>query len=108
MSLTEDSRPAVSLKKKEVEEMQEIEVISLEGAVIKKDGQLVLLIPLSEGGQELKESSRGISDVEGDYLKIVIPEWLAGMLRIEEGDLVCVNNLNGKFNISAVSPRLVN
>jgi hypothetical protein len=108
MPLTEGSRPAVSVKKKEVEEMQEIEVISLEGAVIKKDGQLVLLIPLSEGGQELRESSRGISDVEGDYLKIVIPEWLAGMLQIEEGDLVCVNNLNRKFNISAVSSRPVN
>jgi hypothetical protein len=108
MPLTEGSRPAVSVKKKEVEEMQEIEVVSLEGAVIKKDGQLVLLIPLSEGGQELRESSRAISDVEGDYLKIVIPEWLAGMLQIEEGDLVCVNNLNRKFNILAVSPRPVN
>ena len=41
-------------------------------------------------------------------LKIVIPEWLAGMLRIEERDLVYVNNLNGKFNISGVNPRPVN
>lgn len=88
--------------------MQKIEVISLEGAVIRKEGELILLIPLSEGGEELRESSRGIADVEGDCLKIVIPEWLAGMLRIEEGDLVHVNNLNGKFNISAVSPRTVN
>jgi len=88
-----------------MEEMQEVnEVISLEGPVIKKEGRLMLLIPLSEGDEELKECSRGVSKVGGNCLKIVIPEWLAGMLRVEEGDLVNVNNLNGKFNISAVSP----
>lgn len=91
-----------------MEEMQELNVISLEGPVIKKDGQLMLLIALSDGGEELQECSRGISEVENSCLKIVIPEWLAGMLRVEEGDLVHVSNLNGKFNISAVSPRFVN
>lgn len=91
-----------------MKEMQELNVISLEGAVIKKDGQLMLLIPLSEAGEELKECSRGISTVDGNFLKIVIPEWLAGMLRVEEGDLVNVNNLQGRFNISAVNPRPVN
>lgn len=35
------------------------EVTSLEGPVIKKDGQLILLIPLSEGGEELITCSRG-------------------------------------------------
>jgi len=83
------------------------DIVSLEGPVVKRDGQLVLLIPLEEGGEELTECSRGISEVENGFLKIVIPEWLAGVLRIEEGDLVNVNNVNGKFNISAVSPRLV-
>jgi hypothetical protein len=91
---------------KNEEELKEI--TSLEGPVVKKDGQLMLLIPLSQGGDELKECSRGISEVEGSCLKIVIPEWLAGVLRIEEGDLINVNNCNGKFNISAVSPRPVN
>ena len=91
-----------------MEEMEELNVISLEGPVIKKDGQLMLLIALSDGGEELQECSRGISEVENSCLKIVIPEWLAGMLRVEEGDLVHVSNLNGKFNISAVSPRFVN
>lgn len=91
-----------------MKEMQELNVISLEGAVIKKNGQLMLLIPLSEAGEELKECSRGISTVDGNFLKIVIPEWLAGMLRVEEGDLVNVNNLQGRFNISAVNPRPVN
>ena len=91
-----------------MEEMQELNVVSLEGPVIKKDGQLMLLIPLSEGGEELKGCSEGISEVEGNSLKIVIPEWLAGVLRIEEGNLVNINNLNGKLNISAANPRPVN
>lgn len=91
-----------------MQEMVELNVISLEGPVIKKDGQLMLLIPLSDGGEELQECSRGISEIENSCLKIVIPEWLAGILRVEEGDLVHVSNLNGKFNISAVSPRFVN
>jgi len=83
------------------------EVTSLEGFVLKRNGELALWIPLEQGGEELVECSRGIAEVESGFLKIVIPEWLAGVLRIEEGDLVNVNNSNGKFNISAVSPRLV-
>jgi hypothetical protein len=91
-----------------MEETQELNVISLEGPVIKKDGQLMLLIPLTEGGEELKECSEGISEIAGHCLKIVLPDWLAKMLPVEEGDLVCINNLNGKLNISAVSSRAVN
>jgi hypothetical protein len=84
------------------------ELTSLEGPVIKNAGQLMLLIPMAEGGEELVACSKGISEVEGDFLKIVIPEWLAGVLRIEEGDLVHVSSFNGKFNISPVNPRPVN
>jgi hypothetical protein len=83
------------------------EVMSLVGPVVKVNGELTLLIPLDAGGLELTECSRGISDVQGDFLKIVIPEWLAGMLRIEEGDLVCVNNIDGEFHIQPSSPRPV-
>ena len=82
-------------------------VMSLEGPVLKVQGELMLLIPLADGGSELLECSRGISEVQGDCLKIVIPEWLAGMLRIEEGDLVCVHNTDGKFHIQASNPRPV-
>ena len=83
-------------------------VMSLEGQVLKVKGEWMLLIPLIEGGSELVECSRGISEVQGEFLKIVIPEWLAGMLRIEEGDLICVHNTGGKFHINATSPRPVN
>jgi len=81
------------------------EVMSLEGPVLKVDGQLMLLVPLGSGGSELFECSRGISEIQGDFLKIVIPEWLAGMLRIEEGDLVCVHNGDDKFHIQPSNPR---
>jgi len=83
------------------------EVMSLEGPVLKVNGELLVLIPLEEGGSELIDCSRGISEVSGEFLKIVIPEWLAGMLRIEEGDLICVSNTDGKFHIVASNPRAV-
>ena len=83
-------------------------VMSLEGPVLKVKDELMLLIPLADGGSQLVECSRGISEVQGEFLKIVIPEWLAGMLRIEEGDLICVHNTGGQFHINATSPRPVN
>lgn len=81
-------------------------VLSLEGPVLRVNGELMLLIPLEGGGAELIESSRGISEVQGEFLKIVIPEWLAGILRIEEGDLVCVQS-DGQLHIRASNPRSV-
>ena len=65
--------------------------MSLEGPVLKINGELVLMVPLDVRESELIDCSRGISEVEGPCLRIAIPEWLAGMLRIEEGDLVSVN-----------------
>jgi hypothetical protein len=82
-------------------------LVSLEGPVLKVNGELVLIIPLSAGGDDLVECSRGICEVQGEFLKIVIPEWLAGMLRIEEGDLVCLEDADGKFHITPSNPRPV-
>ena len=82
-------------------------VMTLEGPVLKVNGELMLLIPLEDGGAELIECSRGISEVQGEFLKILIPEWLAGILRIEEGDLVCVQS-DGRLHIRAVNPQHVN
>lgn len=83
------------------------EITQLEGAVLKRDGKLMLLIPLEEGGEDFVECSRGISELENGCLKIVIEEWLAGILRVEEGDRVVISNANGKFGIWAVQPRAV-
>jgi hypothetical protein len=84
--------------------MGEYNVTSLQGPVEKIDGKLVLRIPLEAGGTEFIECSRGISVVEGDYLTITIPEWMAGMLRIDAGSLVSVDNRDGKCNIQPVDP----
>ena len=53
------------------------------------------------------DCSRGISEVQGEFLKISIPCWLASVLRIEEGDLVCVHNVGGRFHIGPSEPRRV-
>jgi hypothetical protein len=83
------------------------EVMLLEGAVMKVSGELVLFVPLNGGGDELVECSRGISEVQGEFLKIVIPTWLARLLRIEEGDLICVHNSDGRLHIGPTNPRRV-
>ncbi|MFZ0915039.1 MAG: hypothetical protein WBQ76_13995 [Candidatus Korobacteraceae bacterium] len=80
------------------------DVTSLQGPVEKIDGKLTLLIPLEAGGDQFIECCRGISEIQGEYLRITIPEWLSGMLRIDEGSLVCVHNENGKFNMYPVNP----
>jgi len=81
------------------------DVFSLQGPVQKEENKLVLRIPMGAGASNFLECSRGISEIEGEYLKIVIPEWLAGMLRIDEGSLVSVDNANGKFNIHPLDPK---
>jgi hypothetical protein len=82
------------------------EVMSLEGPVLKVNGELMLFIPLVDGASDLADS-RSTSEVQREYLKIVIPEWLAEMLQIEEGDLICVHNGDNQFRILASQPRLV-
>jgi hypothetical protein len=51
--------------------------------------------------------SRGIAEVKDGYLIVEIQQWLAGMLRVEEGDLASVSNANGKFSVTPVNPRRV-
>jgi hypothetical protein len=78
------------------------EVTSLEGPVERLNEKLVLRIPLVAGGSELIACARGISEVDGEYLTIIIPEWLSGMLRIEAGCLVSIDNSGGKCNINPI------
>ena len=79
----------------------------LQGPVLKVNGQLMLLVPLEDGGAEFVDCARGVSEVEGPHLKIAIPDWLAGMLRIDEGDIVCVSNWDGKLQIRPSEARSV-
>jgi hypothetical protein len=74
-------------------------VTSLQRFVENIDGKLMLRIPLAAGGRELVECSRGISEIDGDFLNIVIPDWLAEKLGISEGTTLVVGNANDRFNI---------
>ena len=82
------------------------DVLCLEGPLERIDGKLVLMIPLDAGGDELRHTCTKISEiVDEQVLKVLIPDWLAAMLQLEEGDLVEVDNANGKFNLRPVNPR---
>ncbi len=76
------------------------EPISIHGPVELVDGNLTLRIPLEVGGAELAPLARGIGEVEGEYLTVIIKPWLAEKLRIGAGSLVFVDNKNGKFTIT--------
>jgi len=74
--------------------------ISLEGPIESVDGKLMLRIPLAAGGDKLAILARGIGEIQGDYLQVVIQPWLAEKLRVSAGSLVFVDNKNGKFTIT--------
>ncbi len=74
--------------------------ISIQGPVERVGDELMLRIPLSAGGAELALLARGIGQIEGDVLCVVIQPWLAELLRVGEGSLVIVDNKNGKFTIT--------
>jgi len=76
------------------------EQISLEGPVELIDGRLTLQIPLAAGGDKLATLARGIGEVVGENLVVVIQPWLAEKLRIGAGSLVHVDNHNGKFTVT--------
>lgn len=74
--------------------------VSIEGPVELVDGRLMLRIPLEAGGEALAPFARGIGESDGEFLNVVIPEWLAEQLRVTVGSLVVVDNRNGKFTIT--------
>jgi hypothetical protein len=84
-----------------------MEETSLQGPVLLVNGKLTLMIPLENGGAEHVACSRGNSEGAGSCLKIAIPDWLAGMLRIDEGDIVRVSNWDGKLRIEPNEATLV-
>jgi hypothetical protein len=75
-------------------------IISVEGPVEEVNGELAILIPLDVGGAELAPLAKGIGQVEGGVLKVVLQPWLAEMLNVGKGSLVIVDNENGKFTIT--------
>jgi hypothetical protein len=78
------------------------EITSIAGPVDRVDNRFVLQIPLQDGGAALAPAALGIGTVAGDMLVVHIPDWLAEMLKLEDGSLVQVDNREGKFNIHLV------
>lgn len=80
-----------------------VEIVSIEGPVELQDDQLILRIPLESGGDKLAPFAKGIGEISGGALNVVIQAWLAEKLQIGEGSIVIVDNRNGKFNITRSS-----
>lgn len=78
------------------------DMMFVEGPVIKLSGELILLITLADECSGL-EGSSGISEC----VKLVIPEKVAEILRIEVGDMVCLCSTDGKFRMQTVKPQPV-
>ena len=76
------------------------EPISIEGPVELVRGHLCLRIPLEMGGDRLFDMAPPNTYLDGEYLVVIIPAWLAEKLNIAEGSLVIVDNANGKFTIT--------
>jgi hypothetical protein len=64
------------------------DIVSIEGPVELHNGQLILRIPLVEGGDKLAPFVRGIGQVEGDDLVVVIQPWLGQQLGIAENNIL--------------------
>jgi hypothetical protein len=80
------------------------EAVSLEGPVEIVDGELAIVIPLDAGGAVLAPFAKGIGQIDGEFLKVVIQPWLAEKLRIGAGSRVIVDNLNGNSPSRAARP----
>ena len=78
-----------------------------EWPIVKANGELMLLVPLAESIGSVKPSPVFL-DAQGEFLKIVIPAWVAEMLEVEEGDFLRVSNADGEFQIQPVPLRIMN
>ena len=73
----------------------------LKGPIEMREGKLVLLIRLNDGGDKFIECTRGIGEVEGDCLRITIQDWLASKMGFRAGSIININNEDGKFTMEA-------
>jgi hypothetical protein len=78
------------------------EVHEMAGPVEEEDGKLVLRIPLAMGGNEFVHVTENISEIDGPYLKITLPQWLVQKLDLREGSRIAIDNKDRKFNMVLV------
>lgn len=65
-------------------------------------GKLILRIPLFEGGDEFIHCTESISEIDGPFLKINLPDWLVKKLGLREGSRVVIDNKDRKFNMEVL------
>lgn len=75
--------------------------LPITGPVELVNNQFCLRIPLAAGGDELVPLTTKIATVEGDVLKVIIPDFLMKFLNLRVGGLVNVQVVEGKFNLTS-------
>lgn len=77
--------------------------VAAEGPVERRGDRLVLRVPLEAGGEKLRPLARAISYVEEGRLVVLLPEWLAERMQLEEGSAVHIDNRWGRLNIARLN-----
>ncbi len=80
--------------------MQANDFVALEGPVERRNGRLVLRVPLRGGGERLKLVTATTSYEEDGLLVVVLPDWLSSRLQLHEGSAVHVDDRWGRLNIA--------
>ena len=77
-------------------------IVEMAGPVEEENGKLLLRIPLFQGGEEFVHVTEGISEIDGPFLKIILPQWLVQKLDLREGSRVAIDNKDRTFNMVRV------
>lgn len=72
-------------------------VTSLDAPIEEIDGNLTIRIPMIAGGDQFVACSRGISEVRGEYLYVVVDEFTR-VMGLQPGEIAHMDNEDGKFN----------
>ena len=75
--------------------------LPIQGPIELVNDQFCLMIPLEAGGDELVPLTTKIATVEGDMLKVVVPDWMMKYLGLRVDGLVDIDIVDGKFNIKS-------
>lgn len=83
--------------------MTEEDVTQLAGPVEEDEqGRLILKLPLFEGGHEFVQCTAGISENDGVFLKIILPDWLVKKFGLKDGSRVAIDNAGRSFNMEVI------
>jgi hypothetical protein len=83
--------------------MQLNDYVALEGPVERRGDRLVFRVPLEAGGDRLRLVAKATSYEEDGNLVVVLPEWLAHRMQLDEGSAVHVDDRCGKLNIARLN-----